>query len=200
MQTGAAENAVFEMNWREVIHQYLIACAEDTREQLLSAAKNRQRKHIEEHGTVSLRERDAKKMQSLVLKYGAPLNSPDGYQVVEEHADLVIVEVEPDPNGHPIVQTRFRLMQRDETWELDDIFWKCHCPGGKCSLCDGTGTCRICNGKGTWRTCWGLVRRECMLCHGEAICKHCKGTGLCTFCKESDMPGWTSIVREHNTP
>ncbi len=188
------------MNWRELIHQYLIACAEDAREQLLAAGKSRQRKFIEKSGTTSLRERDAERMQSLALESEAPLDSPDGYKVVEERPDLIIVEVEPGPNGHPIVQTRFRLTQSNESWLLDDTFWKCHCSDGECSLCDGTGTCRICMGAGTWRTFWGLLRRKCMLCNGEGICRYCKGTRLCDHCKESDIPGWSSTTSELSMP
>ena len=183
------------MNWREVIHKYLTALAQDTHDCRQQANSVRERTFMQSYATLACKERYIQKMDDF-LKFEAPLQSPETYKVIEEHPQLVIAEVEGVDRGQPMVLTRFRLRRDNSSWLLDDIFWKCVCSdeNGKCFDCKGTGKCTFCEGSGTMTKFWGIIKVKCVLCGGQPICQQCSGTGLCKHCSESDMPGWNSIT------
>lgn len=128
-----------DTNWREVIHQYLSACAKDAHDRLLQESKGRAKTFIQRCGTLAFKERDIQRMEYFLKSEASP-KPPDSYKVIEEHPGLVIAEAEGVEHGEPAMLTRFRLKQDDGSWLLDDIFWKCVCldANGKCFLCKGT--------------------------------------------------------------
>lgn len=172
------------MNWRELIHQFLIACAEDDRTRALTESQSKRSQFLEKFGTDSLSQLEAERVRLLILRSQKSLGSPNSYQIVEESTDLIIAEVEPAPNGHPYRLTRFRLERCDGQWKLEDYLWQCQCTDGKCGWCDGTGICSVCEGEG-----------ECKFCDGQYFCQLCKGDRRCSICKEGTMPGWNSMTR-----
>ena len=189
-------------NWRDVIHQYLLACSEDGHDRQLETQKSRQHRFILDFGTTGLKERDTKRMDFLLRSQSQPA-SPENYRVIEERDGIVIAEVDAMEYGEPRMLTRFRVRQDEGVWHFDDMFWKCYCDAGRCFLCKGTGTCLACKGTGvtTRREIWGLltIKRQCPICIGHSACKHCNGTGLCDRCRNSDMSGWESITQEFHS-
>lgn len=171
------------MTWRELIDQYLSACAADDRARLTADLRGERRLFIESHGTRRFKQYENGRLESHAERLEEPSLSSDSYEIVQEKADLIIAEVQPAKNGHPYMLTRFRLVRNQEQWELDDYLWKCQCSNGECDWCDGSGVCAICHGEG-----------ECKFCRGEHMCQLCKGTRTCRRCKDSYMPGWNSMA------
>ena len=198
------------MHWRELIYRYLMAYVEDSRDAL--AKDNREQQVLKKIGTPELKQKNADRRKEHGNESTTPLAPPDSYLAVEELFDSVVAEVDSNSNGHPVIQSRFRLRRINESWLLDDILWKCSCNDGKCFACDDgkcflctDGKCVGCQGKGTWNKCWIFFRETCVICQGSGscghcegsgVCDHCEGTGRCTMCCESFMPGWTSIFRK----
>ena len=171
------------MTWRELIDQYLAACAADDRNRLTAELNGDRRMFIDAHGTGRFKQYENGRLESHAKRTEEPPSSSDSYVIVQEQDDLVIAEVQPAPNGHPFKLTRFRLVRSHGRWQLDDYLWKCQCSNGECEWCGGSGVCAVCHGEG-----------ECKFCGGELVCQLCKGTHTCRICKDSDMPGWNGMA------
>lgn len=170
------------MNWRELIHRFLTACAEDDHGRSLVAAQSRRNKFIQEYGAENLRRNCAKRIEANLALSNASLGSPDDYRLIEESSDLIVAEVDPGPNRQPYRLTRFRVANRGGRLELVDYFWKCGvCDDGNCKWCNGSGLCHMCDGVGV-----GV----CDFCDADSSCAMCEGTRACSMCKDGEMPGW----------
>ena len=174
------------MTWRELIDQYLTACATDDRDRLTAERRGDRQEFIAAHGTKRLRDFENGRLQSHSQITEEPTLSPYSYALIHENDDVLIAEVQPAPNGHPYKLTRFRLIRNGGQWQLDNYLWKCPCSNGECEWCGGSGVCAICDGEG-----------DCKFCCGELVCQLCKGARTCRICKDSDMPGWNSMARSH---
>ena len=181
------------MDWRGVIHHYLMACVEDSRR--VSLPKSRIQ-FIDEHGTTALKLcQQEKKTRSdkLVASQQVPL--PEMYKVIEESPTRVLAEVEKANLLELFRATRFLVVNVDNQWKLDDTFSNCVCKTGGCFGCESKGYCRVCEGRGLTRRFFSLMKQECFLCHGKPKCKFCDGTGRCDLCSQSPIPGWRSVTR-----
>jgi len=185
------------MCWREVIHQYLIACVDDSR--CFSQPTSRQH-FMDEYGSTAMKLRE-QEIRTLLDKRAAsqqvPL--PDTYKVIEENPQRVITEIEKSNLMELFCTTRFLIVKVDNQWKLDDIFYSCTCTNGICQFCEGNGYCRLCQGRLITRRFFGLAKQKCFLCQGKPKCEYCEGTGRCEFCSQSPIPGWksrTSILSE----
>jgi hypothetical protein len=187
------------MGWRGVIHHYLMACVEDSRR---VSPPTRRAQFIDEHGTTALKHREQENQARLEKRVESQqVPSPETYKVIEESPTRVIAEVEKGNLLELFGATRFLVVNVDNQWKLDDIFWNCVCKTGVCILCEGKRYCMHCNGRGFTRRFFGLLKQECILCHGKPKCTYCSGTGRCKHCSESPIPGWTSrtnILPEEN--
>lgn len=191
------------MHWRELIHQYLIACQQDGR--AATKAARREQQIVLLHGTDELNRRNDEIQQSHAERM--PVSPPDTYILVDESGDRIIAEIDDVPNGYPAIKSRFSLVREGDSWLLDDVLWECCCDHGKCFSCDdgncsicSGGKCMMCHGSGSYSV-WLILRRKCLLCEGtgscnicegNGLCNHCKGTARCTMCAGSTLPGWTS--------
>jgi hypothetical protein len=172
------------MTWRELIDQYLTGCATDDKNRLAAELHSDRQAFIEAHGSERFKSYENGRLESRSKDTEERMASPDSHVIIQEQDDLIIVEVQPAPNGHPFKLTRFRLIQYRGQWQLDDYLWKCQCSNGECEWCGGSGICAVCHGEG-----------ECKFCLGDHVCQLCKGARACRICKDSDMPGWNSMAR-----
>lgn len=178
------------MGWREIIHQYLTACIEDS---LQLPPPWSRAKFIDEFGTTALYHRENHNQMRLDRRVKSQQVPPlETYKVIEESATRVIAEVEKTNHVELFSNMRYLVVMVDNQWKLDDIFWNCICKNGACNICQGTGNCRLCNGRGFRRRYFGLVKQACQLCEGKPQCTFCRGTGRCDHCLDSPMPGWQS--------
>jgi hypothetical protein len=181
---------VLLMTWRQVIHQYLMACAEDFRRMSPVTSETR---FITEHGTTSLglREREYR-TQADKLRAAQQWPLPETYKVIEESPTRVIADLQNSKLIELFCATRFVVVSIDNEWKLDDTFLKCSCENGDCFFCDGTGYCRVCYRGPFARWFFGLVKERCGFCQGKPKCKYCDATGRCVDCFQSPFPGWRS--------
>ena len=171
------------MNWRDVIHEFLTACAENSRARFLVEGDSPRSKYILKSGTEDMVTRESERLRKNIVESAGPIGSSEKYRLVVEQPNLIIAEVDPAGNRHPFRLTRFRLVVADEQWKLDEILIKCSCTEGACSWCDGTGKCSVCGGGG-----------DCKFCDGSSECQLCKGAYLCSICESSAMPGWNRMA------
>ena len=82
------------MDWRDLIHQYLIACDEDFHENLRRSTMNRTRAFIVKHGTSEFNELDIQWLEKSLKPRRKP-QSPDTYKIIDENRELIIVEGAP---------------------------------------------------------------------------------------------------------
>jgi hypothetical protein len=187
------------MGWREVIHQYLKACVEDSRH---VPPPRRRAQFIDELGTAALKHRERENRTRSDKQVASQQVPPlETYKVIEESPTRVIAEVEKANLLELFFATRFLVVNVDNQWKLDDIFLNCTCKNGVCFYCEGKGYCTLCNGRGFTRRFFGLLKPDCILCQGKPKCKFCSGTGRCQHCSQSPIPGWTSrtsILTEDN--
>ena len=178
------------MGWREVIHRYLSACVADSRQAPPATSRAQ---FIDELGTTALKQRERQNRTNWDKQVASQRVPPSGtYKVIEESPARVIAEVDKANLFELFGATRFLLVNVDNQWQLDDIFWNCTCKNGLCFYCEAKGFCTFCHGSGVTRRFFGLLKQECLLCQGKPKCKFCNGTGRCEYCLESPIPGWTS--------
>jgi hypothetical protein len=174
------------MDWREVIHRYLSACATDAGKRAPCASRAQ---FIVEHGTTSLIKREQQnETQREKWLASQQVPSPESYKEIEASPTRVIAEVEKSHHCELSLITRFMVAKVDNEWKLDDIFWSCICEDGICFYCQGTGYCRHCNGIGFTRRFFGLLKQDCILCRAKPSCTFCNGLGRCQRCVESQSP------------
>ena len=185
------------MGWREVIHHYLMACIEDSRQVPQPSSRAQ---FIDEHGTPALKYREYEnrtRLDKRIASQQVPL--PETYKVIEESPTRVMAEVEDANSLELFAATRFLVVKTDNQWHLDDTFSNCLCKNGSCFFCRGTGYCTLCYEQRFTRfffrfTRWflGIVKERCVLCQGKPRCKYCNATGRCEHCSQSPIPGWRS--------
>lgn len=169
-----------EMNWRELIHQFLTACADDHRDRVLVGDATRRNKFIREFGSADLQQSETERIKASLEESEAGLGAPDEYRLVEEGPNQIVAEVDAGPNGQPHRLSRFRIGTSNGRLELIDFYWKCGlCADGSCKWCNGSGVCHMCEGVG-----------KCEFCDGDPVCAMCKGERACSMCKTGEMPGW----------
>jgi hypothetical protein len=123
------------MDWREVIHRYLSACVEDSRQ----ARPPLSRLHfIDELGTTALKSREAQNRTRLENKMASQkVLLPETFKEIEGSPTRIVAEVEKANVFELFFTTRFLLIMEDDQWKLEDILWKCSCENGMCISCKG---------------------------------------------------------------
>jgi hypothetical protein len=179
------------MTWRDVIHEYLKACREDS--QATRAKKKTSLEHFASDALLQLMKENERQSAEWVASQTVP--SPDTYKEIEATPTRVVAEVEKAKSFELSFATRFLLTSVVGEWKIEDIFWKCTCTDGACFFCRARGKCIGCGGNGFISRFFGLRKVRCRLCNGKKDCNTCNGTGRCTFCCDSDIPGWNSKYR-----
>lgn len=180
------------MHWREVLHSYLSACAQDDREVVPEAHV---RSFLEQFATSALRQREQQRWADR-RRVSQQVPPPESYEAIEDAPQSVIAEVE-RRYGTVTRAMRFRLVHEGGGWRLDDYFNKCSlCDDGACPDCHGTGRCVLCEGVGVLPCDDGAESELCDLCNGQATCRFCL-CGRCRYCIESGVPGWQSLTRRN---
>ena len=106
-------------------------------------------------------------------------------------------EVVCDVRTPSMMTTRFKLEQT-ESWRITDMLQPCLYCSDDPPKPDGNGKCLACGGKGkgfspTFKKGITLVPFRRAIAEPR-VCSHCGGTGKCDNCKDSEMPGWQSVV------
>ena len=176
-------------DWHEIIDGYLRALHDDARTSRKSLLTNSKSEFLREFGTATIHRDYELAAREFLASLTQPTDS-SGWQIVEETADHVLVQVTVIPSDHsinqvPFATTRLLLVHDKFNWRVADVFepcfW-CNVAGigtaGQCFPCEGTG-----------RQSGAKVRRFRWI-KRTMQCEHCGGTGKCSHCVEEDVAGW----------
>jgi hypothetical protein len=170
------------MKWRDLIQQYLAACAADDAARIDAERVGRRQQFMATHASTEFIHLEEQRLRENTSRLSASPSDSESFQLIEETDSLMIVEVKPGENQIPHATTRFQLVIENGRWVLDDYLWKCQCENGDCNWCGGSGDCAVCGGDG-----------NCKFCDDELTCQLCKGEGKCSSCATSKMPGWNTM-------
>ena len=113
------------MSWQEIIQQYLVACVSDYKDVLTATRVGNRLRFLEAYATEDLTTREKACVDLNLTHTDQPSASTEDFRAIVDDEDLIVAEVDPAQNEQPRYTTRFRLIREDESWKLDEYFWKC---------------------------------------------------------------------------
>ena len=170
------------MHWRNLIENYLKACALDDLARQTAALEANRGQFLQQHASETFIAYETQRIQDNIERLSKSPSDPNSFDIVDENNNFMIVYVPSGENGLPHHATRFLLTKPNGNWLIDDYYWECSCDDGNCNWCSGSGICAVCGGNG-----------ECKFCDNDLTCQLCKGSKQCGRCGGTDMPGWTSM-------